>query len=540
MAAGKEIPGQNSLGHAQDLTGETTYHWLKDIAARVTSIEGRLTEEDKTNDKESTVSPDEDDSHMFVTRPEVKECHWEAFKNRFPTEDNKVPAIETLLRSAELVAEVQEEQLKRQSQGSLSPPAYQKPFKASSKSPSSAPDDTYERIRINSALILAFLSKAAEDGSLANPPLKPLTFLRPFKVLVHFHEQMEKEFLWLEKKFGSTASADQALALETERSPDIIIPEEPMEEDQRVNKAMVLQKSVPEIVQDVPVELHVDPSEQKERDNTVSPTTPNQNEGKVKSRHDLRKFVENGSYEAYRQMKCYVNFVRTKLIPRYKNFDLDNHREPPRVRYSDLWSLFRVGELVLPGEAVYQRDTNKSGDGQLDSDNLRFDTKEPQLWRVFRISLSSTASLPRSPSIRMLETSMANPRVESTPATIFVRKTSLSYDMTSCVPEFWRRRELFVMNSTCYSLRFEIKVENWATPTSRSPSAYMYILADLHTEVIEAYQVVLPDSVAWKPRLLELVVTACHNIAVFFLYQMDDAVHKPAENDAWHGKQCVL
>lgn len=382
---GKEIPGQNSVGHAQDLTGETTYHWLKDISTRVKSIEERLIEEDdESSDEDSTVSPDDDDSHMFVTRPEVRDCHWETFKNRFPTEDNTVPAIETLLRSAELVAEVQEEQLKRKSQGSSSPPNYQKPFKPSSKSPSSAPDDTYERIRINSALILAFLSKVAEDGSLANPPLKPLTFLRPFKVLVHFYEQMEKEFLWLEKKFGNSTETDQALALESETSPDIFIPEVRVAEDQSVNRATV-QESVPERVQDAPVDLYVDPSKQKERDNTPSPTRPNPNKGEAKSRHDLSKIVENGSYEAYRQMKCYVNFVRTKLIPRYKRFDLADHRNPPRVRYGDLWSLFRVGELVLRQDAVYQRDTSKSDDSQLDSDHPRSDTEEPKLWRVIRI-----------------------------------------------------------------------------------------------------------------------------------------------------------
>ncbi|KAK2611821.1 hypothetical protein N8I77_005144 [Diaporthe amygdali] len=50
--------------------------------------------------------------------------------------------------------------------------------------------------------------------------------------------------------------------------------------------------------------------------------------------------------------------------------------------------------------------------------------------------------------------------------------------------------------------------------------------------IIQAYQDTLPGTTAWKLRLLELVVTACHDIAVY-LYQMDNGVHKHAEHRAW-------
>lgn len=51
-------------------------------------------------------------------------------------------------------------------------------------------------------------------------------------------------------------------------------------------------------------------------------------------------------------------------------------------------------------------------------------------------------------------------------------------------------------------------------------------------QTIQAYQTALPGTTAWKLRLLELVTTACHDIAVY-LYQMDDGVHKHAEHKAW-------
>jgi hypothetical protein len=42
----------------------------------------------------------------------------------------------------------------------------------------------------------------------------------------------------------------------------------------------------------------------------------------------------------------------------------------------------------------------------------------------------------------------------------------------------------------------------------------------------------VPGTTAWKLRLLELITTACHDIAVY-IYQMDGGVHKHAEHEAW-------
>ncbi|KAH8768345.1 hypothetical protein F5883DRAFT_554419, partial [Diaporthe sp. PMI_573] len=55
----------------------------------------------------------------------------------------------------------------------------------------------------------------------------------------------------------------------------------------------------------------------------------------------------------------------------------------------------------------------------------------------------------------------------------------------------------------------------------------------LNLQTIQAYQDTTPGSVAYKLRLLELVVIACHDIAVY-LYQLDDGAHKHAEWENWH------
>ncbi|KAG8156868.1 hypothetical protein KVR01_013281 [Diaporthe batatas] len=55
-------------------------------------------------------------------------------------------------------------------------------------------------------------------------------------------------------------------------------------------------------------------------------------------------------------------------------------------------------------------------------------------------------------------------------------------------------------------------------------------------KTLQAYQDAKCNSVAWKLRLIELVVVACHDIAIF-LYKMDDGAHKHAEHEAWLAKQ---
>ncbi|KAG6356487.1 hypothetical protein INS49_015875 [Diaporthe citri] len=52
----------------------------------------------------------------------------------------------------------------------------------------------------------------------------------------------------------------------------------------------------------------------------------------------------------------------------------------------------------------------------------------------------------------------------------------------------------------------------------------------LGPKILQAYQETLPASIAWKLRLLELVTSACHDIAVH-LYQMDGGVHKHWEHE---------
>lgn len=62
---------------------------------------------------------------------------------------------------------------------------------------------------------------------------------------------------------------------------------------------------------------------------------------------------------------------------------------------------------------------------------------------------------------------------------------------------------------------------------------------EFEPKLLQAYQNTSPGSIAYKLRLLEMVVIACHNIAVL-LYQLDDGTHKHAEWEDWLTKELAL
>lgn len=105
--------------------------------------------------------------------------------------------------------------------------------------------------------------------------------------------------------------------------------------------------------------------------------------------------TENGSPKAYLDMACYMEFVRTRLMPLYTMFERADYHNPAKVRYSDIWYLFRHGELIVDGHKSATSDSPDSSDSMLQSseginqsrvDNGSSSTADLQLWRFFRHS----------------------------------------------------------------------------------------------------------------------------------------------------------
>ncbi|KAJ3573032.1 hypothetical protein NPX13_g4849 [Xylaria arbuscula] len=265
--------------------------------------------------RESVQTLETSEDPMLSTKPMTRDCNWEQFKNRFPDETETF-AIEVLLAQDDLAEQIEADQLRRLK------PEDRKAFESNrrrSRQPrgrkrvESVP---IARVRINSAIILGYLSKVTGDGPWVE---KSHTFLAPFNLFLHFHNEMEKEFQILEENFrNGDANGPSVSGLGDSNEFDFL-----------GNREL---------------------------------------QGLMKSRR------------AYAEMKCYVDFVKTRLIPRRNMFANAGHARPSKVSYRDLASLFQPGDLVIePG-------TSQSENRIRDKRSSVINVTEPKLWKVCYVS----------------------------------------------------------------------------------------------------------------------------------------------------------
>lgn len=235
--------------------------------------------------------------------PTVRECNWEQFKNHYSVQD-ATHTIDVLFAGDELDEEMEEEQLRR-----LSAKQKRKFLAAHARKPLHRSKEHQERlikrVRINSPAVLSLLSKVTGDDFCVTTPL---TFLRPFKSLIYFHDKMEERFAGLEARV---------------RHPG-------------------------EVATGVP------------------------------SAKNSSTAIEG--FRAYEEVKAYIDFVDDRILPIYHKFDKLDHTHQPKVRFSDLWYLFRYGEVV------HLREDPEVG-------NRLSPSQKPtgqQLWRVYWIQRAAT------------------------------------------------------------------------------------------------------------------------------------------------------
>ncbi|KAH8646532.1 hypothetical protein BGZ61DRAFT_376742 [Ilyonectria robusta] len=236
---------------------------------------------------------EEEDLDEIETEPKVRECNWEQFKNRYSDEECTY-AVEALLSGVDLDGEMEAEQLRR-----LPDKERIKFVEANRTRPAPRSDASkvvdkrrVERVRINSPAVLSLLRKVTGETTWSD---KPHTFLRPFEILIHFHDKMEEEF--------------------------------PKEEPDSA---------------------------------------------------DLNTIDRKG----HNEIKAYLEFVKARLLPPYHKFDELNHTHRAKVEYADLWSLFRLGELI------FQQDDSKTDSASKGTNNRRPTGGHPEarrLWRVYWI-----------------------------------------------------------------------------------------------------------------------------------------------------------
>lgn len=295
-----EVPGSQSASQER-----LHIHILE---KRLAALEAKLLE----NSKEKKQDPDKIlPEKRSVTRkkarrisnpsalPTLSQVIWldyDGFKNNFKGEEYQY-AIEVLSAGFDVKQEVQE--LDPQ----VSFETFNKPSLAFSHSKArrseratlSGGKSPY-RVRIRSPSLLVILNKVIGYGR-----FDWTTFARPFKPLIFYHDTMKTLLSDLEAKWSETESnqpAEHWAILRGEKK------EQPSFE--------------PEIV--------------RSRSSSNSALAA--------------ELVD--SVEALRAMRAYVEFVEKEIIPLYHQFEEKPGRSiPHRVRFDDLWYLFRLGELLF-------------------------------------------------------------------------------------------------------------------------------------------------------------------------------------------------
>ncbi|KAF4978172.1 hypothetical protein FZEAL_5417 [Fusarium zealandicum] len=374
--------------NATGLTGGITYEWLKDMTSRVVKLES-MPAKDETDNSNPGIGPKQQE--RIKTEPKVRYCNWEKFKNRYSLEDSTY-AVEALLSGDDLDAEMEKEQLRR-----LSKDESKKILETKRKKPVRRPEarkdserQRIDRVRINSAAILSLLRKVTGETSWSD---EPHTFLKPFKILVHFYEKMEDEFKMLQAKYeeprhlqpvsaqdnthglSPSTTSDQASnpQLRTQISTDTQ-PTVPPEEKTQASPNCPSSEAAPEPVA----------QSGRSAEKGVSDLSGNERNDEAGDKETPELPILNPS--EYYEIKAYMEFAKTKLLPTYKKFENSDHRHRTKVQYADLWSLFR------PGELIFQRNNSQAEASRQNASERRSVAAQsggPRLWRLHYIGSES-------------------------------------------------------------------------------------------------------------------------------------------------------
>jgi len=343
-------------------------------------------------------------------QPRVRVCNWEQFKNCFSPEDSYA-AIDKLelSYSDDLDEEMEQEQMKRlpldlTSEGREGFNTARTGNRQNHAGDDKDPDMVrMERVRIKSKFILEFLSKVTGETFLVD---KPHTFLRPFKFLIHHHSKFEEEFRALEEQFLKNREGQAEVEKDVNtRAEEAGLPENVTAEtldESETPAARVEEVKEEGPTKDTPVNTELpavsngSTESKSEPGNNVpadgSPQAeekrPSQGPPTLAEATITSVATLNGNKKAeeiqYEHIKCYMEFAR-QLVPSYRKFDQVDHTTAAKIRYEDLWSLFRPGELVFQFEAV--KPDSDSEPTSVNADSHRAGSNQrrigPRLWRIW-------------------------------------------------------------------------------------------------------------------------------------------------------------
>lgn len=294
----------------------------------------------------------------------VRKVNFENFKNRFQDIDAPDYAVDVLVAGPGLQAQIRREQAARHrediarmraeffkfrddsysSRVKKNTDPYEKTRREKSMKTEmlNAQDADIQRIRIQSQPILGHLTSLINDTELRSTPR---TFMKPFKTLIYFQPKMKEILATLEEKWGDFEELD-------EDKPESI---EEVDADDVVDVKPLTKENL-EATGSGETSGN---SEEEEDDDADSLIT-------VNSRDDEDFDTAMDSPEALRDMRAYVKFMDDEVMPLYKKYDGST---ADKVKFDDLWSLFR------PGDLVYFPASGETG------------SRYHEIWRIYKVTL---------------------------------------------------------------------------------------------------------------------------------------------------------
>ncbi|KAK0656969.1 hypothetical protein B0T16DRAFT_344447 [Cercophora newfieldiana] len=241
-------------------------------------------------------------SRSVKVRPQVRKCDVTHFKNHF-SDNEPLYAVDVLeSESSEIGPQMQDEHkiretaMKTRTKDERVRLANIKAAAAAMPAPARAAvgfhfEDSGKkvvlRIRIQSPAILRILSRIITNGEEVWTT-KPRTFIRPFRPLIFHHKRVQQELETLQARWGSLERLDPAVG-------------------------------------------------------TPSSMTGSEHDGSGMS------LPVDDCPDALAELRAYVKFIDDEVMTFYTKYDGNKPEKslPPKIRFHDLWYLFRVGDLMF-------------------------------------------------------------------------------------------------------------------------------------------------------------------------------------------------
>jgi hypothetical protein len=217
-----------------------------------------------------------------------------------------------------------------------------------------------ERIRINSAPILAVLSEIADEKWSGEPKV----FLRPYKLLVVYEDEIRRRLEVLKKMWASRPKPD-----------DVTISAEDVDIDETDSVGDI--DKTDSVFGDSPTRVA---SRSRQFSDALSEL--------VSSRDRRAKVDLTTTYEALQDLEVLVQFLDEDVMPIVRRHAPGSNY--PRIYFRDLWHLFKPGDEVVLDKRKAKHFTADAGQ---DRDSVRptghysnMYKRSRSIWRVLRVA----------------------------------------------------------------------------------------------------------------------------------------------------------